>query len=179
MPVPRTPIRIAGRLLRRRLVVVLGAGAGRRLLPGLRLDGLVRSLRRRLLLRFGPPQARPATGIEEMQLRRVEPEFRALALADTGLPGHARDGHARAPARRLRDARVARELGELVGADLAALEGEVDIDLGAHRFQHLDRGLELEAGRVVLGREARVLEVLGPDADDDVARMRDLAGNRD
>ena len=98
-------------------------------------------------------------------------------------PGHdlarlARTGH-------VGGAGVLGQLLQLLRLTASGLDAEVRVELGAHRLEHVDLGLEGRCrGRAAVADERRVLEVLGPDAGDErraaVARERPalLVGER-
>ncbi len=66
---------------------------------------------------------------------------------------------------RLQGAGVLRELAGLVGLRLGALDREVGHDLGAERLAQLEPSSQRPPGGV--GRERRVFEILGADAEHD------------
>ena len=89
------------------------------------------------------------------------PAFAALAALEPRDDLRAGAGH-------LLHAGVARQLVELVGVQLGALDPEVGVELGAHRLDDVQPRAEAHA--VDVGVRG-VLEVLGPQAGDDVAAL--------
>src|SRR5918996_3500034 len=111
---------------------------------------------------------RAGRGIEEVQVAGVDGELDPLALAgprravDAGDEG--RPALAGAHLGRF-DRLVAHGLAELLGVDGRRLDGQVEVDLGAHVLADLDLGADPLAFMRLAG-DLGVLEILGPDADD-------------
>src|SRR4051794_27194622 len=88
---------------------------------------------------------RAAGLLEEVELRRVEPELVLLNLLDLAGRVEARDDHARSAAGHIGCAGVLGQLLELLRLDAAVLEREVHVQLGAERLDQVDLGLERHA----------------------------------
>src|SRR3954454_16387934 len=122
---------------------------------------LVRALRR---------QRVAALRLEEVHLARVQPEAAPSARLDRARGLEPQDGLVLVRGRQLAPAGVARQLGEVLALRALAAVGDVDEQVGAQRLDERDVGLEDEPGLVADQR--RVLEVLGPRAEDDLAARR-------
>ena len=147
------------------------AACGGLALVGLGRDRLLRRLRGRLLLAAAAAQVRAVGRVEECSFAPSNHSFAVLALARSRTPGSAARRRSPAPAPGVSaDARVARELGELVGAHLAALEARSrrrSPSPSTRRPRSARRTRRRRRGPA--GAKRGVLEVLGADADDDVA----------
>src|SRR5215475_2146072 len=107
--------------------------------------------------------------VEDVDGPGVHPELGVLALADAG--GGVEPGDDRFAAGAARASRVPGQFFELGGAHaLVAPVREVDEHVGAQGLQDVDVGAERDPVRAVVRRDQRrVLEVLRPQAHDDVA----------
>ena len=119
-------------------------------------------------------EAAAAVGVEQLDLGDVEHHLDLLAGVGLALRVEARDdvggAAARARAGQLAQAGVLGQRGELLGLRRLRLDVEVGVELGAHRLDDVDRDLELHAAGLALVGDRGVLEVLGAQARDHVAR---------
>ena len=119
-------------------------------------------------------QVRPGLDVEDVHLRGVHPQL--------GLRARPHVGGRVEPCRHLgalADHVLTGVLGQVVevaGVRRAA-DGEVGVDVGAHRLHQVDRHRELGAGCVA--DQGGVLEVLGTEADDDLLALALLHGPAD
>src|SRR4051794_15899208 len=115
-------------------------------------------------------QRAAAARLEEVHLARVQPEAAPSARLDRARGLQPQDGLVLVRGRQVGPAGVGRQLGEVLALRALAAVGDVDEQVGAQRLDERDVGLEDEPGLVADQR--RVLEVLGPRAEDDLAARR-------